>query len=286
MLQNFWYQVGRWIVWVYMHWIMGVDVYREAALPKGAKILAANHPSTNDPAFVTALSGEQMTILIKETVFKVPLFGRSLRMAGHVPVVRGSGGQALEEGIRLLKAGRTVVIFPEGEISPEGAFHAPHSGVARLALATGVPVVPVGISLDGKRVQVTHKMIDGAQEPVSWYLRGPYGLTVGAHAAYHGSHEDRQQVRQVSEQIMQQIILLSRRGDQRLGLCGVHPRGLAPARKGRFVRSLPRATYRFARRGAWMGYERSTRFAYSTSALRIIESMIVLVMMFSRPLTV
>src|SRR5690348_7878823 len=132
MLQNFWYQLGRLIVDLYVRFVIRADIYHYSAMPKGAKIIAVNHPCTNDPAFVTTITHEQTTILIKDTLFKIPLFGKSLRMAGHVPVVSGNGRAALEAAIRLVKAGRTVMVFPEGEISPENGFHKAHTGVARL----------------------------------------------------------------------------------------------------------------------------------------------------------
>src|SRR5512144_1984932 len=98
MLQNTWYQMGRSIVDLYVRFVLKADIHQPTPLPKGAKIIAVNHPSTSDPAFVTVLTREQSTILIKETLFNVPLFGRSLRMAGHVPVVAGNGRAALEAG--------------------------------------------------------------------------------------------------------------------------------------------------------------------------------------------
>src|SRR5512144_1260302 len=114
MFQKTWYMLGRNIVDPYVSNVMKADIHYKAALPEGPKIIAVNHPSTNDPAFVTALFKEQVSILILETLFKVPLFGRSLRMAGHVEVMMGNGRAALEEGIRLVKSGRSVMIFPEG----------------------------------------------------------------------------------------------------------------------------------------------------------------------------
>jgi len=218
MFQNTWYQIGRSIVNFYVRNILRANIVQEAPLPAGAKILAVNHPSTNDPAFVTALLKEQASILIRETLFKVPVFGRSLRMAGHIPVVAGNGRAALEEGVRLLKAGRTIIIFPEGEISPESGPLKPHTGIARLALLTGAPVIPVGISLDHKQVRIVQTRVEGKLEPSAWYLHGPYAMTVGIPNVYEGDVEDRDRVRSVTNQVMSSIVALSQKGQMRLAL--------------------------------------------------------------------
>ncbi len=216
MFQNTWYQMGRSIVNFYVRFVLRADIHHHAPLPKGAKIFAVNHPSTSDPAYVTILTREQTTILIKDTLFKVPLFGRSLRMAGHVPVVAGTGKVAVEEGIRLLRQGRTIVVFPEGEISPEGGFNKAHTGIARLALATGAPVIPIGISLNTKRLRQVHTTIDGKKEASAWYMHGPYAMTVGEAVSFQGSVDDRERVHAVTGQIMQQIAVLCRHGEARL----------------------------------------------------------------------
>lgn len=276
MMQNLWYQAGRSIINFYVRQIMRADIHHDAPLPKGAKIIAVNHPSTNDPAFITALSREHMTILIKDTVFKVPLFGRSLRMSGHVPVVAGNGRAALEEGIRLLRAGKTVMIFPEGVISPECGFHKAHTGVARLALATGAPVVPVGISINGCKVRQIVSKIGGDMEPSAWYLKGPYAMTVGEPISYTGSPEDYDMVRSVTNQVMHSIITLSRKGDMRL----THREAAKQAR--RLPTASPKTTLQLAWKGTWLGFQQSARLIANTAAFRLAESGIVFLMMFAR----
>jgi 1-acyl-sn-glycerol-3-phosphate acyltransferase len=240
MFQKTWYMIGRNIVDQYVRNVMKADIHYEAALPDGPKIIAVNHPSTNDPAFVTALFKEQVSILILETLFKVPLFGRSLRMAGHVPVMCGNGRAALEEGIRLVKSGRSVMIFPEGVISPAEGFHKAHTGIARLALATGAPVVPVGISLDHRLVRFVTTKED--QEPGAWYLHGPYAMTVGEAVTFTGDPNDYTQVRSITNQVMERVGELKHRGQHRLAVA--HQVGAA------------RTTRRnvFARAGYWMKY--------------------------------
>lgn len=214
---RFLYGLGRTLLEGYARLMLKLDVVRQAPLPSGPKIIAANHPTTTDPFFVTLLSSEQTSILIHETLFKVPVFGRYMRGAGHVTVVPGNGRLAFEEARRLLEAGQTVVIFPEGGLSPiEGGFGQPCTGVARLALVTGAPVIPVGIHLPRERIRFIETIVDGKPEMGRWYLRGPYAMTVGKPLHFEGNVQDREYVRSISESIMQRIIHLAQHSAHRL----------------------------------------------------------------------
>jgi len=269
MFQNIWYQMGRTIVNFYVRNVLKADIHHTGKLPKGAKIIAANHPSTTDPAWVTALTNEQMTILIKETLFKVPLFGRSLRMSGHVPVVAGNGSAALEAGIRLLESGKTVIIFPEGEISPEGGFCKAHTGVARLALATGAPVIPVGISLNPRKIR------QGNAETGAWYMRGPYAMTVGEPVSFGGRLDDRDHVRSVTHEIMQHISVLCNYGEARLAAHAAH-------RTQRLGLATPKTALQVAWKGTWMAVEQSMRLMIRSGVYRAAESLYLFVMAYAR----
>jgi 1-acyl-sn-glycerol-3-phosphate acyltransferase len=217
MLQQAWYSLGRIAVASYAQLMLKMDISWHTPLPGGPKIIAANHPTTADPVWITRLTSEPMHILITEMCFRVPLVGRSLRMAGHVPVVDGNGRAAFEEAIKLLKDGRTVTIFPEGALSPlDGGVHAPHTGVARLALITGAPVIPVGIHLQRERIRFVETTVDGKTETARWYLRGPYAVTVGEPMRLDGAVEDRTYVRSASECIMQRLAQLARESARRM----------------------------------------------------------------------
>jgi 1-acyl-sn-glycerol-3-phosphate acyltransferase len=211
------YYAGRSVLDLYTRVMLKKDVHWRAPLPEGPKIIAANHPTTTDPFYILTLAPEQMSILVTEGAFDVPVFGRYLLGAGHVPAIRDSGGATVEALKRKLEAGRTVAIFPEGTLSPvEGGFHPPHSGVARLALSTGVPVVPVGIGLQRERIRVSNTELDGKDEVAHLYLEGPYALTVGEAVQFGGDVRDREQVRSAVQQIMQRIIYLARESDSRI----------------------------------------------------------------------
>ncbi|MCU0502018.1 MAG: 1-acyl-sn-glycerol-3-phosphate acyltransferase [Anaerolineae bacterium] len=221
MIQRIFNGAGRQVAGLYGKALLDVNVEWQAPLPRGPKIIAANHPTTADPFLLMGLIGEPMSILITESCFKLPGLGAFLHAAGHVPVVSGSGKAALDEGIRLLRAGRTVGIFPEGVLSPldqlgRSGCCPPHTGVARLALATGAPVIPVGISLDPARIIFRDTQIDGVTEHVRWYVRGPYFVTAGRPLAVTGSLEDQEGVRLAAARIMHRIAGLAQHGALRL----------------------------------------------------------------------
>ena len=173
MIRKTWYDLGKYLVSVFARAGLDLNIQWKAPLPEGPVILAANHPCTFDPALLTTLIKQHVSILIHGPIFKLPLFGRSLRYCGHIAVLRGSGGQSLDEAEALLKAGQTVAIFPEGCISPVSGFNPPHSGVGRLALKTGAPVVPVGIHLDKKLLHRVEQVIDGVLDTGAYYFHGP-----------------------------------------------------------------------------------------------------------------
>jgi 1-acyl-sn-glycerol-3-phosphate acyltransferase len=204
-----WYHLGRLGVDALKHLLFHLDLVYETPLPRGAKLLCANHPTTLDPVMLTTLVPEQVSILISETLFKVPVLGASLRQAGHIRVVHANGRPALEAGMRCLQDGRSVGVFPEGAISPQGSMASAHTGAARMALATGAPVIPIGIALKPENVMRVKTVVDGKEEIGTWYLHGPYAISVGRPLFFHGDANDRELVRQVTAQIVQHIRELS-----------------------------------------------------------------------------
>jgi 1-acyl-sn-glycerol-3-phosphate acyltransferase len=124
---------------------------RERLPASGGVIVVANHISNADPLALgqfLAYSGRWPRFLAKSSLFGVPVVGRLLRGAGQIPVERGSShaGDALAAARAALEAGQAVVVYPEGTITrdPDLWPMRGRTGAARLALATGCPVVPVG----------------------------------------------------------------------------------------------------------------------------------------------
>ncbi len=115
----------------------------------GPALLASNHISPLDP-FAIGLAGvarrRAVRYLTSSEFFDWPVGGFLLRRLKMVPITRGAGDRAaLAAAERALAAGEVVGIFPEGRIGDGSGLQRGHSGVARLALRTGVPIVPVGV---------------------------------------------------------------------------------------------------------------------------------------------
>jgi 1-acyl-sn-glycerol-3-phosphate acyltransferase len=111
-------------------------------------ILAANHESYLDPPLVGMLYPGSLRFIAWDGLFKVPLFASLIRALGAVPVSqqnKNSAAGLLREVIGFIKDGRSVLIFPEGERSPDGNLQRLEGGVALIALKTNTPVVPVWI---------------------------------------------------------------------------------------------------------------------------------------------
>lgn len=217
MLEALLYTFSRPLVKTYTGTMLNMDVQWHAPLPRGAKIIAANHPSTTDPFFVAAMANQQVFILINEKLFKVPVFGKYLRRSGHIPVVPGHGREAMDEALQRLANNETIVIFPEGNLSPcKGGFCEPRTGAARLAMLSGAPVIPVGIHLQRERVHSIITHIEGNEEEGRWYFHGPYHMTVGRGIFFRGDVEDRHLVQQSSKTIMSHIRELAFQSQDRM----------------------------------------------------------------------
>jgi 1-acyl-sn-glycerol-3-phosphate acyltransferase len=217
MIDRILYQGGRHIVDRYARLMFDLDIVQRVPLPPGPKVIAANHPTTTDPFLLTLLEPDHMSILIHKTLFDVPLFGAYLAHAGHLRVDQERGRAAFDRAARLLSTGRTIGIFPEGDVSPsQGGFHPPHTGAIRLALGAGVPIIPVGIHLDRDRIRRIETKVKNKIEVGTWYTHGDYAMTVDAPLQPAGDVTDRAYVRAASGELMQRINQLARQSARRL----------------------------------------------------------------------
>ena len=131
--------------------IMKRDWHGHEHIPRsGGVIVAANHLSYADWAAMALFiheAGRYPAFLIKSSAFNVKGIGPFLRAAGQFPVNRGAADAALvlNDAERGLAKGECLIFYPEGTATrdPDLWPMVPKTGVARLALTTGVPVIPV-----------------------------------------------------------------------------------------------------------------------------------------------
>ena len=121
--------------------------------PTGGVILASNHLSFVDSIVIPLTSPRQVAFLAKAEYFTgTGLKGRLLAwfytVVGQVPIDRtdaDSAQAALQTAVRILGEGKLLGMYPEGTRSPDGRLYKGKTGAARLALAAGVPIVPVAM---------------------------------------------------------------------------------------------------------------------------------------------
>jgi 1-acyl-sn-glycerol-3-phosphate acyltransferase len=226
MLRQMLYYLGQTAMNMYALTLLDADVRYTAALPDGPKIFAANHPTTLDPFLLLTVTREEVSVLVTEFCFQLPVFGRYLHSAGHIRVVHSNGRPAFDEAVQRLNDGHSVGIFPEGALSPlEGGVCRAHTGVARLALATGAPIIPVGIALQRDHIHFRETHAGPEAITARWYFGGAYAMTAGELLIFEGDKEDRAYVRSATDQIMQRIVNLAAESEARLPVTRTIPTG-------------------------------------------------------------
>lgn len=180
----------------------------EGVPKKGAAIIAANHVSFLDSFFIPlVVDRRKITYLAKDDYFKSWKTAWFFRMAGQIPVNRAGGEKseaALNTALGVLKDDMLLGIYPEGTRS-DGRLHRGRTGVARLALQAGVPVVPAG--LIGTDVvfpkNAKFPRILGRIE-----VRVRFGRPIDT-SRYAGKEDDRMALRSLTDEIMYEVMQLS-----------------------------------------------------------------------------
>ena len=179
---------------------------------EGAAIFASNHLSFSDSIFLPLVLPRRLTFLAKSDYFTGRgLKGRAtaafFRGVGQVPVDR-SGGRAsdaaLASGLKVLRRGEFLGIYPEGTRSPDGRLYRGKTGVARLALESGAPVIPV-VMLNADKMQPPGKVLPRLMRP---HIRFGKPITF---ERYSGLAGDRFVERAVTDEIMYELMELSGR---------------------------------------------------------------------------
>lgn len=184
------------------HWV-GVE-----HIPRtGGVIVAANHHSDADPftvAHVLYDAGRLPRFLAKAEVFSIPVAGRLLRGIGQIPVRRhtADAAAALAAAVAAVRAGELVVVYPEGTLTkdPDRWPMRARTGVARLALTTGAPVIPLA-------QWGTHRLHD-RKDGVHLLRRPLVATRIGAPvdlARFGGQPQTATVLREATDAIMAQI---------------------------------------------------------------------------------
>jgi len=191
---------------VFRPWVKGLGNVPE----EGGAILASNHLSVSDSIFMPAQLGRQVHFLAKKEYFtgkgvKGWLTRRFFEATNQLPMDR-AGGQAslasLQSGLDVLREGRLLGIYPEGTRSPDGRLYRGKLGVAKLALAARVPVVPVAM-IGTDKVQPIGRTIPTIRR-VGMIFGPPLDFS-----EYYDRAGDRFVERRVTDEIMEAIRRLS-----------------------------------------------------------------------------
>ena len=198
--------VGPWLRVLFRPWVEGAEHVPD----EGAAILASNHLSFSDSFFLPLVVPRPITFLAKSDYFTGPgVKGFFTKMffagVGQVPVDR-SGGRAseaaLRTGLRILGEGSLLGIYPEGTRSPNGTLYRGKTGLARMAMEAGVPILPVAM-IGTYEIQPPGQLRPGLRR---------VGIRIGRpldFGRYEGLENDRFVLRSVTDEVMYELMSLS-----------------------------------------------------------------------------
>lgn len=172
----------------------------------GPVIFAANHRSFMDSIFLPLVLRRRMTFVAKAEYFDDPRSAWFFRAVGQIPIRREGGSasqRALDAATDVLEQGGQFGIYPEGTRTRDGLLHRGHTGVARLALRTGAPLVPVGL-VGTDEIQPTDAKLPRFFRTVTIHFGAPIDLS-----HYEGRADDHLALRQLTDELMYEIHALS-----------------------------------------------------------------------------
>ena len=174
---------------------------------KGPVIIASNHLSFSDSIFMPLVVPRKVTFLAKSEYFTSPgpkglLKKLTFIALGQVPVDRSGGRRseaALITGLQVLAKNECLGIYPEGTRSPDGRLYKGRTGIARIAIESGAPIIPVAM-FNTEKIQPTGKVI-----PKIMRVK----MVFGEPMFFEGDSSDLLYLRDVTDQIMKKIQELS-----------------------------------------------------------------------------
>jgi 1-acyl-sn-glycerol-3-phosphate acyltransferase len=173
----------------------------------GGVIIASNHLSFSDSIFMPLVVPRKVTFLAKSEYFTSPGIKGFIKKLtfialGQVPIDRAGGRRseaAILTGLELLKAGDCIGIYPEGTRSPDGRLYKGRTGIARMAIESGCPIVPVAM-FNTAEIQPTGQLVPKVRR---------VEMVFGEPLYFAGDSRDLQVLRDATDQIMKAIQALS-----------------------------------------------------------------------------
>ncbi|MDP7266461.1 MAG: lysophospholipid acyltransferase family protein, partial [Candidatus Thermoplasmatota archaeon] len=166
---------------------------------EGKAILASNHFSFLDHFLLPVMVDRDITFIAKSELFENPIWGFLLTRWGQISLNRGTGdNSAVNQAIEVLENGELFGIYPEGTRTRDGKLHGGHTGVARISLISGAPVIPVGM------IGTYEILPRGAVKP----NLGKAEIRIGKpmdFSQYEGKENDRKITKMITDEIMGEI---------------------------------------------------------------------------------
>jgi 1-acyl-sn-glycerol-3-phosphate acyltransferase len=212
----------------------------------GGAVLASNHLAVSDSFFLPLKVSRRITFPAKIEYFTAPgIKGKLQKLfftgVGQIPIDRSGGSAAqaaIDTGVRLLRDGHLMGIYPEGTRSPDGRLYKGKTGIARIALESKVPVIPVVMIGTDKANPIGSKM----------WRPYPIRIKVGKpldFSRYEGLGGDRFIERSITDEIMYALMELS--GQEYVDIYAAKAKELQAAEAAGTITDVPTQLKREAR---------------------------------------
>jgi 1-acyl-sn-glycerol-3-phosphate acyltransferase len=174
----------------------------------GPVIIASNHLSFSDSIFMPLVVPRKVTFLAKSEYFTSPGIKGFIKKLtfialGQVPIDRSGGKRseaALATGLKVLQEGHCLGIYPEGTRSPDGRLYKGRTGIARMAIDSGAPIIPVAM-FNTAEIQPTGQVVPKVRR---------VEMVFGEPMYFTGDSTDQAVLRAATNQIMEKIAELSK----------------------------------------------------------------------------
>lgn len=191
------YWLMRRLFWALTHLVCRCHVQGRDHVPlTGPLLIVANHLSWYDPILLGVVLPRRVWFFTKVEIFHWPLVSWLCRVTGQIPVHRGEADRAaLEKALAYLRAGKAIVVFPEGTVERQEHMIAAHTGIALLALRSGASILPIA-HIGTRRILRSGR---GWFPRVNVYIGAPYVPTLPTGVARKAG------LKMITQEVMEQI---------------------------------------------------------------------------------